>query len=80
MGPGHRTLADHYAFAQTSPVYVSTGGEDFKSSEDALFLLQVVQTFWEQVQKRNSGRNDVKWETYRRAVEKAMSVYRNIAR
>src|SRR5207244_4429922 len=35
LGPSHPTVADDYAFAQTSPVYVVRDGHPFVSAEDA---------------------------------------------
>ena len=42
VGPPSKAVADSYAFAQTTPVYVVRGDKPWASKEDAKFLTAVV--------------------------------------
>jgi hypothetical protein len=75
IGPKHRYVGDNYAFAQTSPVYVTRDGRSFTSAEDAGFLLDVIDELWRRVQERARWRSEAEERAYREAVEKAKSVY-----
>lgn len=79
IGPSHRYIADTYAFAQTTPVYVLRNGERYTSAEDATFLRKVVDAVWQSVQERDQWHSEAGKERYRKAVDRARSVYRRIA-
>ena len=46
VGPPSKHIADSYAFAQTTPVYVVRNGKTFVSQDDARFLAGVVDAIW----------------------------------
>jgi hypothetical protein len=78
VGPSSRYVADSYAFAQTSPVYVVRDGRRFTSSDDARFFVQTMDAILARVE-RAQWRTPAEREKFRAEVEKARSVYAKIA-
>lgn len=79
IGPHSKYLMDSYAFAQTTPVYILRDGQRYTSSEDALFLRDVVDALWNSVNERDLWDSQADKERYRRAVDEAREVYTRIA-
>ena len=79
LGPGHRYIADSYAFAHTSPVYIGGPDQPFTSPKDARFLLAVVNAFWDRVQERKGWRSSQEQEHFRSSVTQAAAIYEKIA-
>ncbi len=78
-GPSSRYVTDSYAFAHTSPVYVTRGGVPWTSAEDAEFLVESIRLLWERVRDA-PWRTDAERERFRAAVDQAIAVYERIAR
>jgi Tol biopolymer transport system component len=78
-GPYNQYLTDSYPFAQTTPVYVLRNGQRYTSTEDAMFLHDVVEAFWQSVNDRNNWENEAEKENFFKTVEEAKEVYRDIA-
>jgi hypothetical protein len=79
MGPPNRAVADDYAFAQTSAVYVVRDGRPFVSAKDAQFLDDMLTALWQRMSTRRFVSNAEK-EKVQAAVEAAHKVYRERAR
>jgi TolB protein len=80
VGPASKYVSDSYAFAQTSPVYVVRNGKRWTSADDATFLSQVVDAIWARVDgPRARWRTPDERETFRAAIDRARSVYLEIA-
>lgn len=80
VGPSSRYVSDSYAFAQTSPVYVVRDGKRWTSPEDARFLAEVVDAIWARVDgPRARWRTPAERETFKAAIDRARSVYLEIA-
>src|SRR5215469_14189201 len=78
LGPTDVTVADDYAFAQTSPVYVVSNGTPFVSAKDAKFLDEMLTAFWQRLEPRRFPSPEAK-ENIRQAVEQAHKVYQQRA-
>jgi TolB protein len=78
VGPSSRYIADSYAFAQTSPVYVVRDGRRFTSPEDARFFVQTMDAILARVE-RGPWRTPAERDAFRAEVEKARAVYAQIA-
>ena len=78
VGPPSRFVADSYAFAQTSPVYVVRGGRPFVSAEDAAFLSAVVDAIWARASKA-TWRSDADRATFKRDIDTAKARYERLA-
>ena len=78
IGPSSRYVADSYAFAQTSPVYVVRGGRRYTSKEDARFFVQTMDAILARVE-RGPWRTAAEQRAFRAEVEKARAVYAAIA-
>jgi TolB protein len=78
VGPSSRYVADSYAFAQTSPVYVVREGRQFTSAEDARFFVQTMDAILARVE-RGPWRTPAEQEAFRAEIEKARAVYAAIA-
>lgn len=74
LGPSDITVADDYAFAQTSPVYVVSNGKPFVSAKDAKFLDDMLTAFWQRLEPRRFPSAEAK-ENIRQAVEQAHKIY-----
>jgi hypothetical protein len=77
-GPGSKHIADSYAFAQTSPVYVVRDGKPWVSKEDATFLAAVVDAIWARAM-RSPWRSDAEREAFKAEIDRAKAVYLRIA-
>jgi TolB protein len=78
IGPSSRYVADSYAFAQTSPVYVVRNGRRYTSAEDARFFVQTMDAILARVE-RGPWRTPAEQEAFRAEIEKARAVYAAIA-
>jgi TolB protein len=77
-GPSSKYVADSYAFAQTSPVYVVREGRRWTSPEDARFLADAVAALWARVEAGEWGTPDDR-RRFQAAVDSAIAVYGEIA-
>lgn len=77
-GPPSRYVADSYAFAQTTPVYVLRDGKQWVSAADANFLAQAVEATWTRV-SRSPWRSDAERDLFHNRIEQAKAVYDRIA-
>jgi len=78
LGPSSRYVADSYAFAMTSPVYVVRGGRRFVSREDARFLADVVEAIGART-RSSRWRSDADRLAFERQIQQARDVYRKLA-
>ncbi len=78
-GPSSRFVTDSYAFAHTSPVYVTAGGQRPVSEEDASFLAESVRALWARVES-GPWRTTEERARFRAAVDEAIAVYERLAR
>ena len=78
MGSSSREVADSYAFAQTSPVYVVRDGKPFVSAEDAKFLAAVVDAIWARA-SRSPWRSDAERDAFKREIDQARTTYLRLA-
>ncbi|HYN07964.1 MAG TPA: CehA/McbA family metallohydrolase [Vicinamibacterales bacterium] len=78
VGPPSRAVADSYAFAQTTPVYVVRGDTPWVSKEDAKFLAAVVDAIWARVGSSN-WRSDAERERFKKEIDQARAVYAKLA-
>lgn len=74
VGPPSKSVADSYAFAQTSPVYVVRNGKPFVSPADAKFLADVVDAIWARA-SRGTWRSDAERDAFKREIDRAKAVY-----
>jgi TolB protein len=80
VGPSSKYVSDSYAFAQTSPVYVVRDGTRWTSADDARFLAEVVDAIWARVDgPRARWRTPAERDTFKAAIDRARSVYLEIA-
>ena len=77
-GPPSKYVADSYAFAQTTPVYVVRGGTPWVSKEDAKFLMDVVDAIWARA-GRSSWRSDGERDAFKKEIDQARAVYAKLA-
>ena len=75
LGPASPLVADSYAFAQTSPVWVVAGGREYRSAEDIRFLLAAVEAFRVRVVVRDRWVTAADREQLLARVDEAASVY-----
>jgi homoserine O-acetyltransferase len=78
IGPSSRYVGDAFAFAQTSPVYVTRDGESFTSAADGAFLAQAVETTWQLAETRNGWVSDADRRDYEAGIKAARDYYRRI--
>ncbi|HUL74496.1 MAG TPA: CehA/McbA family metallohydrolase [Vicinamibacterales bacterium] len=78
LGPPSTHVADSYAFAQTSPVYVVRGKTPFVSKSDAAFLAAVVDAIWARA-NRSPWRSDANRDAFKAQIDQAKSVYVKLA-
>ena len=78
IGPSSRYVADSYAFAQTSPVYIVRNGQPFTSAEDARFFVQTMDAILARV-KDAPWRTTAEQAAFSAEVAKARAVYAAIA-
>jgi hypothetical protein len=79
VGPSSRYIADSYAFAHTTPVYVVRGGRPFVSAADAKFLSAVVDAIWARAD-RTSWRSPEDRATFKDEIDRAKARYEELAR
>jgi hypothetical protein len=77
-GPPSRYVADSYAFAMTTPVYVVRDGKPYVSKDDAAFLAAVVEAIGART-SRSRWRSDADRDAFRREIEQARAVYLKLA-
>jgi TolB protein len=77
-GPPSKYVADSYAFAQTTPVYVVAGDKPWVSKEDAKFLADVVDAIWARA-SRSSWRSDRERDAFKKEIDQARAVYAKLA-
>ena len=78
VGPSSQYVGDAFAFAQTSPVYVTRDGKPFTSAADAAFLAEAVETTWRLAEMRDSWVTSSQKQAYRTGIEQARDYYRGI--
>lgn len=78
VGPSSRYVADSYAFAHTSPVYVVRDGTPYRAAGDARFLAEAVDAAWERVAD-GPWRSPAERRRFRAAIDSARTVYERIA-
>lgn len=78
IGPPSPYVGDAFAFAQTSPVYITGTSPQFTSLADAGYLLQSVDELWRRVESRNAWFDEKQKATYLHYVNKARSYYRDV--
>ena len=79
VGPSSRYIADSYAFAHTTPVYVIRGGRPFVSPADAKFLEAVVDAIWARASKA-SWRSAAERDAFKEEIDAAKAKYAALAR
>lgn len=77
-GPASHFVADSYAFAETTPVYVVRGGKQWTSAADGQFFVQYVDALWTRMQNA-PWRSDAERDKFHAELEKARVVYAHIA-
>ena len=77
-GPKSKYLGDDYAFAQTSPVYITRGGRRYLKLEDVQFLLETVNAIWTRVEK-SLWRSDSERDAFSAAIERGRAFYQKLA-
>ena len=80
LGPRSTLVADSYAFAQTSPVWVVAGDRAYRSEEDVRFLLAAAEGFRNRVVVRDGWSTAADREHFLARVDAAIEVYRNLLR
>jgi TolB protein len=79
VGGSNRAVADDYAFAQTSPVYVVRDGHPFVSAEDARFLDAMLTALWQRMSSRRFA-SPAERDKVRLSVEQAHKTYQDRSR
>jgi hypothetical protein len=79
VGPPSKYVADSYAFAQTTPVYVVRDGRPYVSKTDAQFLAEVVDAIWARA-SRSPWRSDAERDRFKDEIDRARAVYAERAR
>ena len=79
IGPVARPLSDSYAFAQTSPVWVTHEDNPYRNPADAQFLAEMVRAYWRRLDQRGRFASKAEHERIRAAVETAITRYEDIA-
>ena len=80
LGPPSSMVADGYAFAQTSPVWIVAGDREFRSEEDVRFLLFAAEAFRARVVARDRWATAAARNRFLARVDAAIEVYRNLLR
>ena len=80
LGPRNTLVADSYAFAQTSPVWIVAGDQEYRSEADVRFLLAAAEAFRGRVVARDSWTTDAARNHFLARVDTAIEVYRNLLR
>ena len=80
LGPRHTLVADSYAFAQTSPVWIVAGDREYRSEADIRFLLAAAEGFRARVEARNRWTTDATRDHFLARVDTAIEVYRKLLR
>ncbi|MDE2805642.1 MAG: CehA/McbA family metallohydrolase [Gemmatimonadota bacterium] len=80
LGPPSPLVADSYAFAQTSPVWVVAGDSEYRSADDIRFLLEAVQAFRDRVVTRDRWVTPEDRERFLARVDEAVEVYQGLLR
>ena len=80
LGPASPLVADSYAFAQTSPVWVVADGREYRSTDDIRFLLAAVESFRERVVERDRWVTAEDRERFLARVDEAAAVYEGLLR
>jgi TolB protein len=78
VGPPSKHIADSYAFAQTTPIYVVRNGKTFVSQDDARFLAGVVDAIWARTM-RSPWRSDAERAAFKAQIDQAKAVYVKLA-
>ncbi|HXR98842.1 MAG TPA: CehA/McbA family metallohydrolase [Terriglobales bacterium] len=78
VGPASHFVADSYAFAQTTPVYILRDGKQWTSTADASFLAQSIEAMWTRLQNA-AWRSDAERDKFHARIEQARAVYEKIA-
>jgi hypothetical protein len=78
VGPPSKHIADSYAFAQTTPVYVVRNGKTFVSQDDARFLASLVDAIWARTM-RSPWRSDAERAAFKAQIDQAKAVYMKLA-
>jgi len=78
VGPPSALVADSYAFAETTPVYVVRGRTPFVSRDDARFLVQVVDAIGVRA-GRAPWRSNASRDAFTREIDRARAVYAALA-
>ncbi len=76
IGPASPLVADSYAFAQTSPVWVVADGREYRSPDDIRFLLAAVEAFRTRVVIRDRWATEADRERFLARVDEAAAEYR----
>ena len=80
IGPASSLVADSYAFAQTSPVWIVAEGRAYISGEDVRFLHEAVLAFRDRVTDRNRWTTAAQRDRFLAAVDSASAVYEGLLR
>lgn len=80
LGPPSPLVADSYAFAQTSPVWVVAGNSEYRSADDIRFLLEAVQAFRDRVVARDRWVTAADRERFLARVDEAVAAYEGLLR
>jgi TolB protein len=78
LGPASKYFGDDYAFAHTSPVYVTRAGQTYVNSADVQFLSETVAAIWTRVESAR-WRSAAERDHFRAAVDSARAVYARLA-
>ncbi len=76
VGPASPLVADSYAFAQTSPVWIVADGREYRSPDDIRFLLAAVEAFRTRVVIRDRWATPADRESFLARVDEAAAEYR----
>ena len=80
LGPASPLVADSYAFAQTSPVWVVAGDGEYRSADDIRFLLESVEAFRDRVVARDRWVTAEERARFLARVDEAAAVYEGLLR
>ena len=78
LGPASPLVADSYAFAQTSPVWIVADGREYRSAEDIRFLLAAVEAFRARAVERDRWVTAADREHFLSRVDSAAAVYERL--
>jgi homoserine O-acetyltransferase len=77
-GPSSRYVADANAFAHTSPVHVTRGGESYTSAKDTAFLRSAGDVLWRRAVERDSWFTDEQRDKFKASVDQARAYYSRV--